>query len=153
MERRHAAHRRGAGRGQRRGSARRRRGLVEQRGGLEHFETSAEPAPLELERPRVPAASPSRRRLLLVQPLQLLQRALDLRDLLLDGVRSITVRVFFWTSVVATVSSKGCSVGLRSNVGERSVGGRWRAERVCTCAAMAASGAAAGLRGAGGLVA
>jgi len=88
-----------------------------------------------------------------VQPLQLLQRALDLRDLLLDGVRSITVRVFFWTSVVATVSSKGCSVGLRSKVGERSVGGRWRAEQVCTCAAMAASGAAAGLRGAGGLTA
>ena len=110
-------------------------------------------APLELERPRIPAASASRRLLLLVQTVQLLQRALDLRDLLLDGVRSITVRVF-WTSVVATVSSKGCSVGLRSKVGERSVGGRWRAERVCTtCAAMAASGAAAGLRGAGGLTA
>ena len=109
-------------------------------------------APLELERPRIPAASASRRLLLLVQTVQLLQRALDLRDLLLDGVRSITVRVF-WTSVVATVSSKGCSVGLRSKVGERSVGGRWRAELVCTCAAMAASGAAAGLRGAGGLTA
>ena len=52
----------------------------------------------------------------------------------------------FWTRDAATVSSKGCSVGLRSKVGERSVGGRWRAERVCTtCAAMAASGAAAGL--------
>ena len=81
-------------------------------------------AAVELERPRIPAASASRRLLLRVQPVQLLQRALDLRDLLLDGVRSITVRVFFWTSVVATVSSKGCSVGLRSKVGERSVGGR-----------------------------
>ena len=153
MERRHAAHRRGAGRGQRRSSARRRRGLVEQRGGLEHFETSTKPVPLELERPRLPAASASRRLLLLVQPLQLLQRALDLRDLFLDGVWPIMARVFFWTRDTVTVSSKGCSVGLRSNVGERSVGGRWRAERVCTCAAMAASGAAAGLRGAGGLTA
>ena len=71
------------------------------------------------------ARLPAARLLLLVQTVQLLQRALDLRDLLLDGVRSITVRVF-WTSVVATVSWKGCSVGLRSKVGERSVGGRWR---------------------------
>ena len=152
MQRRHAARRRGAGRGQRRGSARRRRGLVEQRGGLEHCEASAKAAPLELERPRIPAASATRRLLLLVQPLQPLQRALDLLDLLLDGVRPITVRGF-WMSDAATVSSKGFCVGLRSKVGERSVGGRRRAEQVCTRAAMAASGAAAGLRGAGGLMA
>ena len=157
MERRHAAHRCDAARGQRRRRARQRRGLVEQRGGLEHFEASAKAAPLELERPRVPAASASRRLLLPVQPLQPLQplqRALDLRDLLLDGVRPITARVF-WTSVIATVSSKSCSVDLRSKVDERCMGG-WAlacAERVCTHAAMAASGAAAGLRGTGGLTA
>ena len=154
MERRHAAHRCDAARGQRRRRARQRRGLVEQRGRLEHFEASAKAAPLELERPRVPAASASRRLLLPVQPLQLLQRALDLRDLILDGVRPITACVF-WTSVIATVSSKSCSVDLRSKVDERCMGG-WAlacAERVCTHAAMAASGAAAGLRGTGGLTA
>ena len=157
MERRHAAHRCDAARGQRRRRARQRRGLVEQRGGLEHFEASAKAAPLENERPRVQAASASRRLLLPVQPVQPvqpLQRALDLRDLILDGVRPITARVF-WTSVIATVSSKSCSVDLRSKVDERCMGG-WAlacAERVCTHAAMAASGAAAGLRGTGGLTA
>ena len=98
--------------------------------------------------PRAPAASASRRLLLL------LQRALDLRDILLDSVRPITACVF-WTSVIATVSSKSCSVDLRSKVDERCMGG-WAlacAERVCTHAAMAASGAAAGLRGTGGLTA
>ena len=99
--------------GQRHSRARLRRGLFEQRGGLEHFEASAKAAPLELERPHVPAASASRRLLLPVQPVQLLQRALDLRDILLDGVRPITACVF-WTSVIATLSSKSCSVGLRS---------------------------------------
>ena len=95
MERRHAARRRGAGQGQRRGSVRRRRRdlLVEQRGELEHCEASVKAAPLELERPRIPAASASRRLLLLVQPLQPLQRALDLRDLLLDGVRDHGARL------------------------------------------------------------
>ena len=107
-------------------------------------------APLELERPRIPAASASRRLLLLVQPLQPLQRALDLRDLLLDG--AITARGF-GTRDAATVSSKGCSVGLRSKVGERSVGGRWRAERVSHTCCYGGERAAAGLRGAGGLVA
>ena len=98
--------------------------------------------------------NPPRLRQRLARRQLVIMRALDLCDLLLDGVRPITARVF-WTSVIATVSSKSCSVDLRSKVDERCMGG-WAlacAERVCTRAAMAASGAAAGLRGTGGLTA
>ena len=57
----------------------------------------------------------------------------------------------FCMSLAATVSSTGFLRWPAQQIGERWMGGSWCAGRVCTRAAMAASGAAAGLRGAGGL--